>query len=219
MVTGLDPDETTISPKRSAGLVQGAFEPGSLVLRMEVDRIDWILGPRDRDGIDTESFPTLGPAEEATNVLSRIGEKWLARNDLPVVGRMAFGAVLLHPEPDPRTAYSRLPDYVPVRVDPASTDFLYQINLPVQSATGIEGLRLNRLSRWSVGALNSADFTFTSGAIYARSLVRMFALRLEVDINTTPDFAGSIPSARLVEVFRELVESARTIAARGVIAP
>ena len=125
-VTDTQPDETTMNPKKGSGLIQGAIDPGKLILRLERDRIDWVLAPRDEPAADSE-FPTLGPAMEVTNAFSAIVEKWLVRDDLPAVGRIAFGAVLMHQEADRQIGYQRLPDYVPVRVHPESTDFFYQI--------------------------------------------------------------------------------------------
>ena len=158
----------------------------------------------------------LGPAMEIVDAFSAIAEKWLTRDDLPAVARIAFGVVLEHPEADRQAGYRRLPDYVPVKVDPESSDFHYQINLPpVPSATGIEGLSLNRLSKWGVAGRMS--FRFTGMAVQAQPGTEAFALRLERDINTVADFAGRIPHARLVDIYRELVAAGRAIAANGVV--
>ena len=219
-VTDRQPDETTMNPKKGSAVIQGALDPGQLILRLEPDRIDWVLRPPERDIDDlaaTREFPTLGPAMETVNAFSAIAEKWLARDDLPAIARIALGAVLIHPDADSQTAHLRLPDYVPVRVDPGSSDFLYQINLPrVPSATGLEGLRLNRLSKWSVAAFKGVVFRQTGTAVQAQAVHEVFALRLELDINTAPDFAGPIPHARLIEIYRELVAAGRAIATNGV---
>lgn len=221
-VTDRQPDETTMNPKKGSALIQGALDPGKLILKLEPDRIDWVLAPSERDMEEvavTREFPTLGPAMELVNAFSAIAEKWLVRDDLPAIARIAFGAVLIHPEPDRQTGYLRLPEYLPVKVNPESSDFLYQINLPpVAGETGIEGLRLNRLSRWSVAAFKVAAFRVTDMAVQAaRSVSDMFALRVELDINTAPDFAGPIPHVRLIDVYRELVAAGRTIATNGVV--
>ncbi len=220
MVTDNQPDEITTNPKKGSGLIQGAFDPGKLILRLEPDRIDWVLAPPDPDMGElavAREFPTLGPAMEIIDAFSAIVEKWFRRDDLPAIARMAFGAVLTHPEGDRRTGYLRLPDYVPVRVDPESSDFLYQINLPpVPSATGIEGLRLNRLSKWNVVALKLVAFTVAGTAVQAQPVSEVFAVRVELDINTAPAFTGPIPRGRLVDVYRELVATGHSIAANGV---
>lgn len=218
-VTDGQPDETTTNPKKGSALIQGAFDPGRLILKLEPDRIDWVLAPVELDMEELAEAgepPALGPAKEIVDAFSAIAEKWLTRDDLPAIARIAFGAVLKHPETDRQAGYLRLPDYVPVRVDPESSDFHYQINLPpVPSATGIEGLSLNRLSKWSVAGWKS--FRFTGMAVQALPGTEAFALRLEWDINTVADFAGPIPHAQLVDIYRELVAAGRSIAANGVV--
>ena len=120
---------------------------------------------------------------------------------------------------DRQSGYLRLPDYVPVQVNPESSDFLYQINLPpVLSTTGIEDLRLNRLSKWSIEAWKSIALRITATTVQAQPVPQASALRLELDINTVPTFAGPIPQERLVDVYRELVAAGREIAANGVVA-
>ena len=220
-VTDGKPDEATMSPKKGSGLIHGVLGPGKLILKLEPDRIDWLLTPQDPDLealAEQPEFPTFGPAVEMLELFSGVAEKWLALEDIPAVGRMAFGAILVHPEMDRRAGYLRLPDYLPVQADPESSDFLYQINLPpVASATGLDGLRLNRLSRWSVARFKLIALRFTGATVAERAFPEPFALRIELDINTAPEFTGPIPSARLVEVYRELVGAARTIATNGVV--
>ena len=219
-VTGGQPDETTTNPKKGSALIQGAIDSGRLILKLEPDRIDWLLRPSESDMeelVAAREFLTLGPAMEIVDTVSAIAEKWLTGDDLPAIARIAFGAVLIHPEADHQAGYRRLPDYVPVQVDPESSDFHYQINLPpVPSATRIEGLSLNRLSKWSVAALKSFRFTGTT-VVQAQPVPGAFALRVEWDINTAATFAGPIPHAQLVDIYRELVAAGRAIAANGVV--
>src|SRR5436309_2365399 len=97
-VTGLQPDETTINPKKGSALIQGVFDPGRLILRLEPDRIDWVFAPPEPEMDELVTFheiPTLGPAMERLDAFSAIVENWLAQDDLPAIARMAFGAVLI----------------------------------------------------------------------------------------------------------------------------
>jgi hypothetical protein len=179
--------------------------------------VDWVLALRQEEIERAEELPTLGIATDAIELLSSVAERWLSSDALPSLARIAFGAILLHPEPDVRAAYSRLPDYIPIQVDPEWRDFMFQTNLPVPSTTGIDGLRVNRLGRWSVGAFQTAVFSLPAGR--ALSALSKFALRLELDINTGPELSGAIPPARLIDVYRELVGSALAVASDGVGAP
>ncbi|MCL4500041.1 MAG: hypothetical protein M1335_07375 [Chloroflexi bacterium] len=222
-MTDHQPDQATTNPKKGSGLIQGAFDPGNLILKLELDRIDWLLVPTEQaveELLAVPEFAALGPASDVISTFFGIVEKWLSRVDLPAIGRMAFGLVLIHPEADRASGYRRLPDYVPVRVDPESSDFLYQINLPrLQSATGIDGLGINRLSRWRVAMQRVFGITMSGRPIQPPGTHEAFALTLELDINTVPAFPGPIPRDRLLEVFRELVASAQQIAADGVLTP
>lgn len=219
-VTGSPPDESTANPKKGSAIVSGSFGQGKLVLRLEPDRIDWLLVPADIEALPPEGeFPHLGAVTDVLGGFSDLVERWLARNDVPDAARLAFGAVLRHPEADRRSGYLRLPDYVPVRVHPDSTDFLYQINLPVASRIGIDSLQINRLSKWSVAAyrLFAVTFSTTAGGVARQNIQEpVYALRLELDINTAPTFEGPLPRARLVDVYRELVNLGRDVAATGI---
>jgi hypothetical protein len=217
----LPPDETTSNPKRGSSVVSGSLGSNKLILKLEPDRIDWLFVPPGDLGSNAQppepEFPTIGPLTESLGAFSDIMERWLVRDDLPEIARIAFGAILKHTEPDRRSAYLRLPEYLPVRVDPDSSDFFFQINLPAASRTGVDDLRVNRLSKWSVVALAVFALRFT-GATFASEARPPFghALRLELDINTVPEFRGPLPRGRFIEVYRELAALGQEIAAEGL---
>jgi hypothetical protein len=215
--SGASPDETTSNPKKGSSAVSGSFGPGKLVLRLEPDRVDWLLVPADLDAaalLISPAFPNIGSLAETLVAFSEIAERWLGRDDVPEVGRLAFGAVLRHPEADRRSGYLRVPDYVPVHVDPESSDFLYQINLPITSTAGINGLQINRLSKWSVSAMKLLALVSTGATIAPEPV---YAFTLELDINTAPTFAGPLPKARLFALYRELTNLGGQIAAEGIV--
>ena len=215
--TGALPDETTSNPKKGSSVVSGSFGPGKLVLRLEPDRVDWLLVPADSVAealLISPASSDIGTLTETLGTFSEIAERWLERNDVPEVGRLAFGAGLRHPEADRRSGYLRLPDYVPVQVDPESSEFLYQINLPMTSTTGINGLQINRLTKWSVRALKVLAFG-SAGVTLAPDTA--YAFSLELDINTAPTFAGPLPKARLVALYQELTNLGGQIATEGIV--
>lgn len=43
------PDQATVNPKKGTGLITGAFGDGRLILKLEPDRIDWVLAPKEAD--------------------------------------------------------------------------------------------------------------------------------------------------------------------------
>lgn len=213
------PDETTSNPKKGTTKVVGILEPGQLVLQLQPARIDWLFVLGDLDStVPLQEPPNLGPVTEAVRTFSDVAERWLGRNDTPEIARIAFGAILYREEPDRRSAYVRLPDYVPVRVDPDSSDFLFQINLPIDSRAGVDGIRINRLSKWSVASYNIVTLRVAGHGVIPEGIPQpLYALRLELDINTMPEFQGPIPGGQLIAVYRELVELGLGITATGLV--
>lgn len=222
-LAGGQPDKTIVNSKKGSTLIEGAFGPGKLALRIQPGRIDWMLIPPERELDELAAVPefiTFDPGLEIFETFSDLAEKWLSRTDLPAIARAAFGAVLVHPEDDHHTAYLRLPEYVPVKINPDSSDFLFQINPPrLPSTSGIETLRLNRLSKWSVPAVGAIAVRFPEPLLQTQSTRPRYALQVELDINTHPTLIGPIPSEKLVDVYRELVASGRSIATDGVVQP
>lgn len=218
-LVGAPPEESTTNARIGLKTLASTFHAGKLILKHELDRIDWLFVPRDPDltaGIPGE-LPSIGPITENLEIFSDIATRWLSRNDVPDLVRIAFGAVVRHPEPDRRSAYIRLPDYLPIRVDRESSDFSFQINIPARSRTGIDGLRINRLSKWSVVGLGVVNLRVDSARMATVTVpLTDHALRLELDINTVPEFQGPIPRGRLIEVYRELVSSGQNIVTEGL---
>jgi hypothetical protein len=216
---GVAPNESTANLKMGMKTLAGTFHAGKLILKLEPGRIDWLLFPPDIDpaaGLPGE-FPTIGPLGENLEQFSDAVERWLGRADLPEFARMAFGAVVNHPEQERRSAYVRLPDYLPIRIDPESSDFNLQINVPTDSGSGIGGLRVNRLSRWSIMALARVALRLDGAAVAATSSQFMaHALRVEVDINTSPEFREVLPQQRRIDLYRELVAFGRDTITLGL---
>lgn len=219
---GVAPEQTETNSKAGTASVSGAFGVGMLSLQREPARLDWRLTaadlPPDLELLSLQpELPTAGSYEESRDGFVGVCERWLSGKDLPDITRLAFGAVLIHREPDRRAGYVRLPDYVPVTVDPDSSDFLYQINQPRPSVV-LENLPINRLSKWSVGAFKRLGLRLTAGAAPQPvvSPTATFMLRLELDINTAAEHQRPLPSAQLVDLFRELVRHGEGIVTEGV---
>ena len=217
-----DPEEVTSNPRLGISQAIGRFGPGALVVSTQPGRIDWFLVP---GRVETASIqgqappepgvPSLGGAVETFNTFLDVSRKFLAFEDIPDVNRLALGGVFSHPEENRRTAYLRLPDYVPVAVNPDSTDFLYQINLPTQSRLDITGLLINRLSKWSVSMYRLIALNL-QGEVSPQGFGATIALRSEIDISTPQEFQGILPKGRLIDIVNELDESGRYLITNGV---
>ena len=222
-VTGTEPDARNEEPKKGAAEISGSLGERKLVLSFQPERIDWRLVPLDLDpdnlGEGLE-FLNIGLFPDARETFIGICQRWFAQTDLPDFGRLAVGAVLNHPEVSRDAGYGRLPEYLPVQNKDNSSDFVYQLNVPAPSGTGIEGLRINRLSKWSVVVMRRLGFQLTIGGATAAPLLQtaqpIHALRLELDINTAAGFEGALPKARLSDILGELVNCASEVASNGV---
>lgn len=212
-----EPPETSII--RPQYQDEGPFERGRLMLTAQSGRIDWIYGPDIRRL--EEGLPIVGPVDEVLEGFSNLMHRWLEMS--PPLMRLAFGAILLQPAEDRRHGYGALSSYLPaVKLDAdTSSDFVYQINRPRSSVSGIPNLRVNRLSKWSVMQMQKLRLEVqVAEAQVGQSAVpyeQHSACRLELDINTAPEFGGELPKGQLPMLFDELVSLGKEIALQGDI--
>ncbi|MBI1741869.1 hypothetical protein HYR54_02255 [Candidatus Acetothermia bacterium] len=124
-----------------------------------------------------------------------------------------FGAILLQFLENKMEAYQKLKTYLPfAHLDENnSSDFVYQINRRKDSVKGIKELKLNRLANWSALELTMIP----TGMASIQSVSSKMACRLEMDINTVPEFPGPLPQDKIIQIFEELVLSGKEIAAKG----
>ncbi|MBC7822744.1 MAG: hypothetical protein H7126_02485 [Candidatus Parcubacteria bacterium] len=216
-LTGELPERKTSEPRTGIRQEEGRFKDervdGQLVLITQPTRADWQLVPI-TDVSDPE-FPTLGLFTESVDSFLKLMIRWL--EEAPPTQRLAFGAVLIKPVNSSKEGYEWVSAYLPFNLDENSSDFSYQINRPRKSAsTKTSDLSINRLSKWSVSLLTSFAFDPSRLEQYITKPPR-FSVRLELDINTTPNFSEEVGSEKLSHVFQELVELGREIASKGDI--
>ncbi len=212
--------ETLVSrPKAGQYRAEGEFEGRRLSLQVQPDRVDWSLAPVVKLSEDEPStLPLAGPFPEVLISLMKVAERWLSL--APPITRLAFGAVLAQPTEDRRSGYVQIAKYLPsISLDPeGSSDFIYQINRPRASGVGIANLRINRLTKWSVLWFQRFSMTLEKMGIRTVGFAPSdSACRLELDINTAPDFQGLLPAEHLPALLKELVDLAGEIAAKGDI--
>lgn len=216
---GYPPEAQTIRPKAGQRQEEGEYEGRKLTLRIQPERIDWILAPVVKAPSEVlEGMLVVGPFGEVVASLVNLIERWLPVS--PPITRLAVGGVFAQPVDDVRAGYLRLARYLPtIHLDPDSSDFFYQINRPRPSrVVGLDGLRINRLSKWSVVVLQQISLAVSGKAVTATTPETVeLACRLEVDVNTDPHYRAPLPQANLPVIFRELVETAEEIALRGDI--
>ena len=214
-VVGNPSDSRTSRPKIGELREEGIIDNGKLMLTINPGVINWIFTAWEKQ----EPFPSVGPFENSETVFSDLMFRWLGVSP-PPLQRLAFGAELIEPVANKRAGYEKISQILQtVRVDPAgSSDFLYQINRPRTSSSGVEGLTINRLSKWAVIGVQPFRITVGQSLLQSISEEETFGCRLDLDINTAADFKGELPKDKLTLIWKELVKLAHEISSGGDVA-
>ncbi|PYV67023.1 MAG: hypothetical protein DMG96_40570 [Acidobacteria bacterium] len=220
-VAGTDPENRIAKPNRGEIVEAGIFQGNVLTLSVQPGRVDWILGPNMSIEDDLGEIKSVGSFRSAETTFSATMSDWL--KDCPSTVRLAYGAVLLEPVENREKGYLRVAEYVPaVKIDPlGSEDFLYQINRPRESTT-VKGMRLNRLSKWSVASFQPVRFSIgipqsqpRQPLVYSHGGTLAMACRAEFDLSTAAGIQQELPHDMLPRIFNELVALGSEIAQYG----
>ena len=202
---------------------ESKFENGKLLLLLQLGRIDWqyiIDIEKDMESVD-KSMLTLGEFSTSLDLFFEHINRWFERETCPSAIRLAFGTVLLKRVENLQAGYQKIAECLPnVTLDPEhSRDFMYRINRPRESKTGLVGLKINRLSTWSVAGLIRVQSAIPLGVGLVQHFQspERFACRLELDINTAPEYQTGFLREQLSKVFQELVDLGKEIAQEGDI--
>jgi hypothetical protein len=76
-------------------------------------------------------------------------------------------------------------------------------------------MRINRMSTWSAANLVFSELVASHQGLRVQGEGGTYACRLELDINTPPDYAGAIAPAVAPAVLDELMALGTEIARRG----
>ena len=209
---GEEPSLQTVRKGRFFRRDQGDALNGVMSLTVQPGRIDWNLGPKVVPDEPPQDFPSLGTAVDNIRRFTDLILHWLPSS--PPLDRLAMGVTAWLPAKDQHEAYSILDTLLPaVEVDPASSDFRYQVNRARPTRLGIEGLRINRLMTWSAIRMEIVAFAGGGGRSYRSSPI--FSVRAELDINTSPDFAGPLDPGALPNLLLEFQDDSFEILQGG----
>ena len=210
------PTERVVRPSQQLQTEEGPFLDGWLSVETTVNRIDWRLGHNPRSA--PQRLPVIGAYDDWKKNFGQLMGKWVA--SCPAPHRLAYGAVLLLPCTTMSEAYTTLSSFLPrVDIDPDNTfDFQYRINRrrPSESLNGRLGI--NRLSTWSAGEVARIDVDLSSGTTpRIRNVVDGTICRLELDINTAPEYEEAIGKDIVASILDELIELGSEVASKGDI--
>jgi hypothetical protein len=216
-IAGAPPATKTSKPSRSELVQAGALGDCTLTLSVQPGRVDWFLTQRIQEGVLPEGR-WAGKFHDTLEVFVPLMTRWLG--SCPGLVRLAFGVVVHEPVENRVAGYRKLAQYLPaVRLDTEhSEDFWYQINRPRNSAV-VDGLKINRLSRWSAAVLVAVRFVLEKQQSSQQQVgPGEHTCRIELDINTDPAFGAELPTVGLPRLLGELRHLAEELVERGDVA-
>jgi hypothetical protein len=211
-----EPSEVISKPKEGLHVASGEFLGATLHVQAQADRVDFnLLAPKRETPLEPGEFPVAGEFG-LIGEFAAIATKWLSSG--PTLTRVAFGAILMEPVDSKEAGYHRMDELLPdVKVDEDARDFRFQINRRRESQV-VPSLLLNRLSKWSVAVIQPMMVQFQlGGPVSSVTSTTQHAARLEVDINSAPEFAGSLPTDQVPDLFNELVALGIELSEKGDI--
>lgn len=216
-VTGGKPEDERIIHQRGVKEQRGALNGNLLAMVSQPSRADLTLEARGEESSELSELLTMGSLSGGTlEPFMRIVKSWL--NECPPANRLAFGAILGWLAADAQTGYEEIQQYLPsVQLSPQnSSDFFYQINRPKES-TVRPGIRINRISKWSVPLVGTVGVTVdpTASKVTA-SMQGWHICKLELDINTAI-LSDPTSGDGAYALFQELAAHGQEIAKEGDI--
>jgi hypothetical protein len=216
---GEEPENSNFQRQFALRTQIGPFAEGTLALLIQPMRVDWnhepVLAP-----LSGPLPPVLGAFPAAANPFLEFTRRWITTPRFPSATRIALGLVVVSPTTDRETGYRELAQFIDgVPNTPDARDFQYQVNRPRESRAGVDGLQVNRLSKWSVGWGQLVGFRFDGPPSQNNANITLGTsashLRLELDINTSADFQGCIPRNAIQNVLNDLLAGANEIIEHG----
>jgi hypothetical protein len=221
-VVGSEPEQRETQPRfgtmREVGPVWGGV--AALELRASPGRADWTLSPIVPLDVHLSAIPNIG---SVTDTIPKFRDLIFDQvtGSYPA-SRFAFGLVALHQQPTVEASYKELAELLrnASLLLSGTSDFNYQINRPRKSKS-MEGLPINRVSRWSSMAMHGLQLQVSvppgsspDGLISTQSPV-LHATRVELDINSSIEWRDAIPAPVRSPLLDELVELAGELLTAG----
>jgi len=190
---------------------------GDIYLIKTPSQIDWrYVLPLNVPSHEND-LPVWGNLEHELTAFLEFSKEFLHNQSIFSVNRLAFGAVLMRPAKDLLITCEHLEGLLP-RIDLKDVaEFNYLINRRRISSV-VQDLQINRLSRWAAVSLERNASTLDPVVDGEPNRIeRLFASRVDLDINTVPVNGSRLPSDLLTKLFEELVEMGKQIAQQGDI--
>ena len=229
--TGMEPENQNSQP-RKLFYENGTWRGRKLEVVSAETRLDWNYtaiqpAPAPSNPSAPPSVPLaprpvfMGDFLSVMEDFSQVAASWLAIATRPM-HRIALGLALVQPINDRPTGYALMGRYLPsVQLDGAnSRDFIYQINRPRTVNIGGRQITINRLLVWNsviyMGAEMNVNLSGTRATSQALEPLDQ-VIRVQMDLNTSAEFEGTIDSPTACEIFEVMRGYAVEIGERGDI--
>lgn len=217
-LVGHSPEQVHSRPQQQLVREEGPLLNGWLSVEARNDRIDWRLSQNPK--LPPKVLPVIGAYNLLQEEFKKLMQRWLT--NCPPVHRLAYGAVLLLPADNLPGAYRLLNDLLrTIEIDSQNThDFHYRINRRRSSHISGLGLEINRLSTWSAANISTIGVDISPNKQGIPKIIKSIdrsVCRLELDINTAPEFSVQMDKDVVTELFSELVTLGNEIAVEGDI--
>jgi|GEM_PF-1843818 len=207
---GDEPETSTYQRANATKVEVGPFAEGRLTLQVQPMRVDWVHEPL--VSLGQQGVSVLGPFPDAADPLLDLSRRWASSNSFPGTPRIALGLVVSSSTTDRASGYRELANLIEgVPTNPEASDFMYQVNIPRTAHVDIAGLKVNRLSKWGVALIRQFVVAGTAAPTTQVVAPDIHCLRLELDINTNPDFEGLLPRRRVTAIIDDLFDGAKEI--------
>jgi hypothetical protein len=218
-LTGEQPANRLQNPRQAILQEDGPFKNANLIVKIEPLRVDLLYTTTVLPLLDqSDEIPCIGSFQDILNDFNSIVSKLLQLPSFPLLGRLAFGSTLIEAVSNKKEGYDRLATFLRFPIDSEnSSDFFYQINRPRLSDIITPKIIINRLSKWSVASHQTVALQIKPEPKTFSPTNLRHAVRLEVDINTSQDFAKPLPKEKLIILFNQLVDYAVEISKEGDI--
>ena len=211
----IEPESHEAKPRQFVTIDQGPLGPDRLVLETQRQRLGWHVLPAPPGVHDNAAtvLKLLG-VEQGIDLLQKALSTTLQH--IPVVTRLALGAVLFRVTKDPRDAVAQITSHIP-KLEAAvkgGTDLIFQINRRRRS-NSVPHVVINRIHKWTVEQFQSGAFLVSTSQapVFQQANVKHLA-KFTLDINTAPE-NNAISSKKMSSLLTEFIEYARVAALNG----
>jgi hypothetical protein len=213
-IVGTPPNQINREPALAVSQESGPFREGRLSLINQPDRSILVFSAEPFGPTPTTEVLNLGEPEAAMTRFTPAIKKLL--NSETVSSRVGVGVALISPVSSVSEGLRLVFNGLQMGRDTSDVlDFLFQINVPIPSTTLGGSVRLNRLAKWQVFSLQLITMMIgPEGGQVANSFAQP-VIRLELDINTPPNYSETCDAAKIGAVVDECLEAALTLVKEG----